>query len=397
MTIDVYVQNELIGKVEKSLEKHNFAYALDAQQAISLTMPARLESYTHEQLHPIFQMNLPEGQLKETLENMVNKRFGSNDLSLLAILGNNQIGRLQYTLSGQALPNIEGNQPVLEDILSSQDANLFSDLLQTFAQSSGVAGVQPKVLADIRSKITLNLDSYIVKSWGAEFPELACNEYVCLMFAKIAGLCVPEFFLSDNGKLLLTKRFDYNPTRQKLGFEDFCVLQGKGTKEKYDASLESCANTIQQFVSPEFKQQALADFFKLTLINIIVKNGDAHLKNYGILYDNLANYQQGKLLNTKRQLAPIYDIVSTVPYLKNDIMALSLTGSKRWPKWKVLQTFAKQHCQLKNKDVEQIVDEVKTASLQIPSLLQTITQQHPNFTPIANNLDEIISTHGLWE
>ncbi len=65
---------------------------------------------------------------------------------------------------------------------------------------------------------------------------------------------------------------------------------------------------------------------------------------------------------TERQLAPIFDIISTVPYLPNDTMALSLTGSKRWPKWKVLQQFVRQHCGLNSKKINQVVNEVKQAS-----------------------------------
>jgi serine/threonine-protein kinase HipA len=36
------------------------------------------------------------------------------------------------------------------------------------------------------------------------------------------------------------------------------------------------------------------------------------------------------------KFSPVFDIVSTTPYLPNDTMALSLTGSKRWPKQEVL-------------------------------------------------------------
>ena len=41
------------------------AKAPDAQ--VSLTMPVRLESWVSRDLHPVFQMNLPEGALLETI------------------------------------------------------------------------------------------------------------------------------------------------------------------------------------------------------------------------------------------------------------------------------------------------------------------------------------------
>ena len=387
--IDVYVLNQKAGRLVKTNNNHVFSYHPDALEALSLTMPLRTESYSYQTgLHPVFQMNLPEGYLRQAIERATAKHYGSDDLSVLALLGSHQIGRMTYTLAGQSLANQADVLPDLQTLLGSNDATLFSQLLTRFATRSGVAGVQPKVLLDIiTTKASLTLQSFIVKSWGDEYPELACNEYVCLTLAKHAGLNVSNTYLSDNGKLLVSQRFDLDGTDEPLGFEDFCVLQGKGTREKYDASLESCTNTIRQYVSPIYQQQALYDFFKLTLINVRVKNGDAHLKNSGIIYDNLHHYQLGQTPKTERQLAPIFDIISTLPYLPNDTMALSLTGSKRWPKWKVLQQFARQHCGLNSKKINQALDEVEQASQLTLSLLNDLVNQHAEFLPIAEIIE----------
>lgn len=48
--------------------------------------------------------------------------------------------------------------------------------LPIFEMHLPISGVQPKILAQLKNKATLQLDSYIVKSWGAEYPELALNE-----------------------------------------------------------------------------------------------------------------------------------------------------------------------------------------------------------------------------
>lgn len=384
--IEVHVANHITGRLVKTENKHIFSYHQDAPEALSLTMPLRTESYSYpSELHPVFQMNLPEGHLRQAIERATAKHFGSDDLTMLALLGSHQIGRMAYTLAGKQLTKQAGVLPDLQTLLSSDDATLFNQLLTRFATYSGVAGVQPKVLLEtVKTKASLTLNSYILKSWGEEYPELACNEYACISLAKQAGLTVPETYLSENGKLLISQRFDLDPMGQPLGFEDFCVLQGKGTREKYDASLESCTNTIRQYVSPLHQQQALYDFFKLTLVNVRIKNGDAHLKNSGVIYNDLHNYQLGGIPEAERQLAPIYDVISTVPYIPNDTMALSLTGSKRWPKWKVLQQFGKQHCALSSKKINQAVDEVERASQTTLPLLSGLAEQHPNFLPIAD-------------
>ncbi len=385
--IDVYISDQIAGRLTKANNKHIFGYHHNALEALSLTMPLRTESYSYQALHPAFQMNLPEGHLRQAIERATAKQYGSDDLTLLAIIGSKQIGRLAYTRADEPLVKAQGATPDLTALLGSDDATLFDQLLTRFATSSGVAGVQPKVLLDIKTKASITLQSCIVKSWGSEYPELGCNEYACLTLAQYAGLQVPDTYLSDNGKLLVSKRFDLNQQGDSLGFEDFCVLQGKGTTEKYDASLESCANTIRQFVSPLYQQQALYDFFKLTLVNTLLRNGDAHLKNNGIIYPHLKHYKQGANPETERQLAPVFDIVSTVAYLPNDTMALSLTGSKHWPNWKVLQQFGKQHCTLNSKKINQAVEEVEHAAIKTQPLINKLAKQHPAFIPIA----EVIS------
>jgi len=396
--IDVYANTQIAGRLSKADEKHVFSYRHTASEALSLTMPLRTESYAFQGLHPIFQMNLPEGDLRQAIERATAKQYGSDDLTILALLGTNQIGRMAYACADEPLVGHVDALPDLQTLLASEDVSLFDQLLTRFATRSGVAGIQPKVLLDImdeqlsmiESKASIPLHAYIVKSWGHEYPELGCNEFVCLSMAAYAGLEVAEFHLSNNGKLLITKRFDLNENTESLGFEDFCVLQAKGTREKYDASLESCTNTIRQYISPEYLQQALYDFFKLTLVNIRLRNGDAHLKNSGVIYTDLNNFRLGQLPETERKLAPVFDIVSTVPYIPNDTMALSLTGSKRWPKWKVLQQFGRQHCALNGKKISQAMDEVEQACQQTLPLLTRLSQQHPTFTPIAETMETLI-------
>ena len=79
--IDVYVTNELAGRLVKMNTKHIFSYRHDASEALSLTMPLRTESYSYPELHPLFQMNLPEGHLRQAIEQATAKQYGSDDLT----------------------------------------------------------------------------------------------------------------------------------------------------------------------------------------------------------------------------------------------------------------------------------------------------------------------------
>ena len=138
--VDVYLNEQISGRLSKQVEQHIFTYGLDASEALSLTMPLCTESYPDQGLHPVFQMNLPEGHLRQAIERATVKQYGSDDLTMLAILGRSQIGRLGYAIAGQALSPVNDHLPELETLLSSQDATLFNQLLNQFATCSGVAG-----------------------------------------------------------------------------------------------------------------------------------------------------------------------------------------------------------------------------------------------------------------
>ena len=78
-----------------------FAYLPDTmpQRAVSVTMPVRLASWdTNFSLAPIFEMNLPEGVLRERLRLAFAKATGTFDeFDLFSIVGRSQIGRIRYT------------------------------------------------------------------------------------------------------------------------------------------------------------------------------------------------------------------------------------------------------------------------------------------------------------
>ncbi|MCX5810406.1 MAG: HipA N-terminal domain-containing protein, partial [Proteobacteria bacterium] len=81
-------------------QKYVFAYSTVAGVGaqVSLTMPVRLESWASRDLHPIFQMNLPEGALLEAIRRAIAKVVGEDDLSILRVTGGNQVGRNRFSL-----------------------------------------------------------------------------------------------------------------------------------------------------------------------------------------------------------------------------------------------------------------------------------------------------------
>ena len=113
----------------------------------------------------------------------------------------------------------------------------------------------------------------------------------------------------------LTRRFDVLPTEQ-LQQEDFAQADGRsrathGENFKYDSSHEYIANLIQRGVTAV--PLGLDEFFRLTLFNYLVSNGDAHLKNFS----------RYRLPNGEYQLTPAYDLLNTALHV-NDGNGLAL-------------------------------------------------------------------------
>lgn len=341
--LTVKIDSKASGILSFEENEYIFSYKTeDKENFISLTMPVRAKSWNSKNLHPLFQMHLPEGYLLSIIKKHFSKFTKTDDFGLLKLMSPSIKGRVSYE---QDL-KIELKPLVLDDLLHSSNEKLFDELVSRFALNSPISGVQPKVLAQIENKATLKLEDYIVKSWGEEYPELALNEYLCMRVVQKANVSVPEFYLSQDRKLFIMKRFDIKVDNTYLGFEDMCVLFGKNRDDKYEGTYEQIAKTIKTFVSPKYKKESLENFFKMIVINFLLKNGDAHLKNFGLIYDDISNIK----------LAPAYDVVTTTVYIKNDIPALHLLGSKKWWKEKQLLRFGIEFCDLTVKEVNELYE-----------------------------------------
>ncbi len=362
-TLEVTVNGKLAGILHKA-GRNQFSFTYDRMakaREVSLTMPYQPASWTYDRLHPVFAQNLPEGYLKEVLSKTVRKLHGSGDLALLAHLGPYQIGRLGYQLPGAEATDTPDRED-LDTLLNSDNPGLFEELVEKYAIRSGISGVQPKVLVDLLDHATVRSGQLIVKSWGPDFPQLALNEYYCMRVASLAGLPVPAFNVSVDGRLFVMERFDVQEDDRFLGFEDGCTLLGKTPDEKYDSTYERLVEILAANVDPAREHATRKELFLSVLVSWLVRNGDAHLKNFGVLYDD----PEGDV-----RLSPTFDIVCTTVYIERDVPALMLGGSKRWWAPKMLQAFGRQHCQLSPRLIRSMMCTALDAQRQVLTELQS--------------------------
>jgi serine/threonine-protein kinase HipA len=138
-----------------------------------------------------------------------------------------------------------------------------------------------------------------------------------------------------------------------LGFEDFCVLNGLRTDQKYSGGYETrLFKRLREFIDPADYPVAAEKLYRLFVLNCAIRNGDAHLKNFGLLYRDV---------NGPAHLAPVYDLVCTTAYIAADNMALTLNGSTNWPDRRRLIELGQTRADLSLQKIEAILQETADA------------------------------------
>jgi serine/threonine-protein kinase HipA len=259
--------------------------------------------------------------------------------------------------------------------------------MNRFATSSGISGMQPKVLIrdepGVFGRVTNKGATHIVKSFDPnEFRELAANEFFSMQAARYAGLNTARASLSENRKMLVVERFDLTTGGTYSGFEDFCVLSGMRSSGRYNSSYEVLAKRITDYVSPVHQVESMKHYFGTVSLACAIRNGDAHLKNFGLLYE-----KPGENI----RLAPVYDMLSTAPYFPHETLALELDGSKKFPSRKQIIHFGRQACGLSSAQVAQALDNVTQGIDMAIEDMRIYARNHPDFESTAEYLSKVFS------
>ena len=396
--LDVEVPQGSAGTLHRESQfVFNYDAATSRDVEVSLTMPLRAKSYSGNALMPVFAMNLPEGYLYDRIARRLAKQVKLDDMVLLSLTGDRQIGRLRFRSPDER--TVARPAPLgLSRLLAEPDTKAMFEFLVDTYFDSGVSGVQPKVLvpdadrpsASMDERATLLDSDLIVKAGGEEYPCLAANEFACMDAARRAGLQVPEFWLSDDGQLFVMRRFDLEPTLR--GFEEMSVLLGKYRDPqghyKYTESYEAMTRVISRYSGLQAPANLQA-FFAYLVLCLMARNGDAHLKNFGLQYD--------KTTDSGCRLAPLYDVVTTTvyPYLNwrtgeervDRTLALKLfSGAKdrNYPSREELIDFGKTCCMVRKP--EDTIDRVAQA------MGESWSANHPRFDAPFREL-----LHAQWE
>lgn len=273
---------------------------------------------------PFFSNLLPEGHLRAYLAARAGVK-PEREFFLLQVLG--------ADLPGAVTVAPESAASAVPERRSPQDARVGPEARAPLRFS--LAGVQLKFSAVMEAAggLTIPADglggSWIVKLPSPRFPAVTENEAVIMELARRVGIPVPRLVrvpvgeiagLPDDlprldGQALAVERFDRRPGGRRVHMEDFAQVFGLFPERKYER--RSYAD-VAAVLSAEAGIGAVEDFTRRLVFSVLVGNGDMHLKNWSLVYPD----------GVTPSLSPAYDLLSTVPYLPHDRLALGFGGTK---------------------------------------------------------------------
>ncbi len=247
------------------------------------------------------------------------------------------------------------------------------------------------------------LGNYIVKPPSNDFEALPMVEAATMETARAGGIEVPEVQLLAPDKIhglpdmagfrhgepfYAIRRFDRS-AGGRIHVEDFAQVFNLRTHQKYGrVNYDMIGRALLLYAGglPDLKEMA-----RRLALNVLMGNGDAHVKNWSLIYDN----------PLRPRLAPAYDLVSTVGYTTHDTsVALNMAGVKLF-RAITLDTFAALFTRIGVVDQarEEVMEEVKATgrrvleswrrqfqAVGVPKQVIEKIERHQAGLPLAKNL-----------
>lgn len=321
----------------------------------SLSLPLARGVHADDSIRPFLQGLLPDNP---AVLDAWGKRFQvspRNPFDLIKHVGEDCAGALQFVRPDRLEQILSGE---LDSLVPLSDKDLAKRIEDLTAQSHSIpVNIQGRFsLAGAQTKDALHLkdgkwfipsgripSTHILKPQPEGWENLALNEHFCLKLASRIGLIRVESCVLQiaNQNVLCVKRYDRlgeggNLTR--IHQEDTCQALGFGPDRKYQndggPSAADIVRLLDRFSNDSFDD--VTRFLMALAFNWVIAGTDAHSKNYSLLH------WKGSML----RLAPLYDLISNLPYQrdpksKDNKLAMKIGGtyklreinSERWNKW----------------------------------------------------------------
>lgn len=288
---------------------------------LSISMPLDTKQFGNKITLSFFENLLPEGHVRDELEKSKQikgtfdflQRFGLDIAGAVVVTDNES-----YTYDTDPTKISELDMEKIYHAISAQESvvEAIADMNPGYLS---LAGAQEKFAAIYKGdKFYLPTQgaptTHIVKSpiMRRGIKESVYNEYYCMQLAKSIGFNVPHCVVIKGPHPLFVidrydRRTDEDGVVHRLHQQDFCQAQGYMSEQKYEAkggpTLKQNYDLIVKNVTVSQRIKNLNQFIDWICFNLFIGNNDCHSKNISLL-----------LNRGKNELAPIYDLLSSVMY-----------------------------------------------------------------------------------
>lgn len=334
--LDVYLHRKLVGHLTRLYGSRTFfSFHPDyiqnmARPTLSLSFKNKMGELITEMpsfqrvAPPWFSNLLPEGILRTYLSKQLDIK-PHDEFRLLETLGQDLPGAVTIKANQSSTPHINA-------------ANIIHTNTELTPFRFSLAGVQLKFSAlDNPHKaggLTIPAHgiggSWIIKLPSTEFFGVPENEYAMMTLAQKLGINIPEIALIDAkdidgiphslnqtiGKIFAIKRFDRNSNNTRIHIEDFAQLFGVFPDNKYQ---KASYRLMAEIIFAEAGIEDLCEYMRRLIFCTLIGNADMHLKNWSLIYPD----------QSRAQLAPAYDLLSTIAYIPDNTAALKYASSRK--------------------------------------------------------------------
>jgi len=347
--LDVYLKGMKVGCLVDA--PSGLAFAYDAEYAdsprsepLSHVLPVRKGEYAGNAVESYFSNLLPDDYVRTRIGEIL-KIPRENTFALLEAIGGDCAGAIAFYRPGVTPTTMVDECRQLDDdeavrILADLEKRPLNVGDEGFRISG--AGAQDKLVACVRDgHVWLPLNgtpsTHIIKPDIRNYPGSVLNEHFCMKLAAACGhdVAVCDLLSLRGETYYVTSRYDreiVDGKTARLHQEDFCQVLGIDPKHKYEAQggpgLAECQGLLSAL---DLSSTERMEFWGRIAFNFLVGNGDAHGKNFSVLY------QGGHCA-----LAPMYDIMSTTVYPEvGKRMAMKVDGEYAF-RWMTLGKFVRQ-------------------------------------------------------
>ncbi|WP_086467061.1 type II toxin-antitoxin system HipA family toxin [Oceanibaculum nanhaiense] len=332
--LNVFLNSRLVGSLRReSTGAIDFQYAKDWLTwentfPISLSLPLREDRYIGAPVINVFDNLLPDS---DGIRKRVAERVGAGGTdaySLLAALGHDCVGALQFLPDGAdpGKPGASDGKPVTDDDIAAIINNLAAAPLGMGEDEDfriSIAGAQEKT-ALLRKDghwfkpAGTSATTHILKPQigqlpnGIDLSNSVENEYLCLKLLAALGVPAAHTEIAEFGgrRTLIIERFDRRWTKDgrllRLPQEDICqALSVPPTRKYLSEGGPGMRDIIQLLKGSDTPEQDIATFMRACILFWMLGATDGHAKNFSITLGPGGRFH----------LTPLYDVLTAQPSL----------------------------------------------------------------------------------